>query len=239
MRRKVLTTVGAFVVTASAALTGCAADAGAGPAPPVGTTTGGAPDISFVPAAPTSPAVVPGTVVMIIRHGEKPDGSDEGVDAQGRTDDSSLTAVGWERAHRLVDLFDPPQSAPRAGLGRPTAIYAAGSTDQAEGQRTRETVSPLAEALGIPVDTDFGRSDEKKLAKEVAGRSGSTLISWQHGGIPAIVDAFPHVSPDPPADWPDDRFDVVWTLTRTTGGWHFAQLPERILPQDQTGGISG
>ena len=65
------------------------------------------------------------------------------------------------------------------------------------------------------------------------------MVSWQHGGIPEIVDAFPHVTPDPPEDWPDDRYDVVWTLTKNADGWHFAQLPERVLPQDQIRVIDG
>jgi broad specificity phosphatase PhoE len=175
---------------------------------------------------------------MVIRHGEKPDGSAPGVDAQGKTDDSSLTATGWERAHRLVELFDPAQGPARPGLVRPTAIYAAGVTDEAEGQRTRETVTPLADALGIPVDTYYGRSDEKKLVKEVVDRPGPSLISWQHGGIPDIARAFPGVTPTPPKDWPDDRFDVVWTFTKTPDGWRFAQLPELLLPQDQAGVIA-
>jgi len=237
MRQIVVRTMTAVAVTAaSAALTGCGGDTATGTQPPpvVVTTADGA---SIV--GPTSEAPDPGTVVMIIRHGEKPDGSLPGVDAQGNTDDSSLTEVGWERAHGLVELFAAPQGPVRPGLARPTTIYAAGATDDAEGQRTRETVAPLADALGIPVNTDFGRGDEKKLVKEVVGLPGQTLISWQHGGIPDIVDAFPHVSPHPPTDWPDDRFDVVWTLTRTASGWHFAQLPERVLPQDQTGTIAG
>jgi hypothetical protein len=40
-----------------------------------------------------------------------------------------------------------------------------------------------------------------------------------------------------PQEWPDDRFDVVWSLTETPDGWQFAQLPELVLPQDQTGVI--
>jgi hypothetical protein len=47
------------------------------------------------------------------------------------------------------------------------------------------------------------------------------------------------VTPTPPAQWPDDRFDVVWTLTKTAGGWHFAQLPELLLPQDRADVIAG
>ena len=155
----------------------------------------------------------PRDVVMIIRHGEKPDGSAPGIDEDGNDDDNSLTAIGWQRAHGLVDLFDPARGVPRPGLAVPDRIYAAGATDDGEGQRTRETVAPLATALGIPVDTDLGRGDEKKLVKDILAESGTTLISWQHGGIPTIVDDFPSVSPAPPKEWPDDRFDVVWTLS--------------------------
>lgn len=59
------------------------------------------------------------------------------------------------------------------------------------------------------------------------------LICWAHGELPTIADAFPDVTPTPPKDWPDDRFDVVWTFTKTADGWHFAQLPELVLPQNQ------
>lgn len=191
------------------------------------------------PAAPTAPQpapVPPAAVVMIIRHGEKPEGDDPGLDADGREDEASLTATGWQRARGLVGLFDPPAGTLRAELARPVAIYAAGATDEGEGQRTRETVAPLADALGLTVNTEFGRGDERELARAVeknAERQGATLISWQHGGIPEIVDRFPNVRPAPPKEWPDDRFDVVWVLTRSGDGWRFGQVPERVLPQDR------
>ena len=97
----------------SAAVAGCAG--GARPAPPA--------------------AGAPTTLVMVIRHGEKPDGSHPGVDAQGKPDDSSLTETGWERAKRLVDLFDPLPGPPRPGLATPKAIYAAGGNDAGKGRR--------------------------------------------------------------------------------------------------------
>jgi broad specificity phosphatase PhoE len=210
----------AAVLIASVVLSGCG--------------TGGSP---VAPVSPVSPAptagATPTTLVMIIRHGEKPDDSTSGVDEQGKEDDSSLTEVGWDRARHLVDLFDPAQGPPRPGLGRPTTIYAAGANDDGEGQRTRETVMPLADKLGITVNTSFGKGDEKALVKHVISHPGPTLISWQHGELPNIAEAFPSVTPTPPSEWPDDRFDVVWTLTKTAGGWHFAQLPEQLLPGDQ------
>jgi broad specificity phosphatase PhoE len=185
---------------------------------------------------PTPPAAsaggAPGALVMVIRHGEKPDGSQPGVDAQGTDDDSSLTQVGWKRADRLADLFDPSSGPPRPGLATPKAIYAAGANDDGEGLRPRETVTPLTARLGLTMNTEYGAGDEKKLVEQVITQPGPTLISWQHGGIPDIAKAFPSVTPKPPSDWPDDRFDLVWTFARTADGWQFAQVPELVLPTD-------
>ena len=184
-------------------------------------------------AAASTPDFTPGTVIMVIRHGEKPDGSDPGVDANGNEDDSSLTQIGWERANRLADLFDPHLGPPRPGLATPEAIYAAGANDEGEGLRPRQTVMPLAARLGLTANTSFGAGDEKKLVEQVLTRPGPTLISWQHGGIPDIARAMPAVTPKPPSDWPDDRFDIVWTFTSTPDGWRFAQVPELVLPGDE------
>src|SRR5690242_7692936 len=106
-------------------------------------TTGVASAPAAAPSTAPAASAAPGTVVMVIRHAEKPDGG-PGVDADGKKDDSSLTAVGWQRANLLADLFDPASGQPRAGLVRPAAIYAAGANDDGEGKRPRETVAPLA-----------------------------------------------------------------------------------------------
>lgn len=210
---RVLTAV--MVFTVSVVLSGC------------GTPTSG--------PTPLPPATVaPGTLVMVIRHGEKPDSAHPGVDANGKPDDSSLTAVGWARAHRLVDIFDPGEGPARPGLATPVAIYAAGVTNNGDGLRTRETVQPLADKLGIRADTSYGKGDETALVEHVISRPGPTLICWQHGEIPAVAAAFPGVTPRPPSTWPADQFDVIWTFTSAAGGWHFAQIPERALPQDRT-----
>jgi broad specificity phosphatase PhoE len=234
-RRGVLRALTTIVALAtSAVLAGCATST----TPPPDATAGGVAPSTRPTPGPTSGGVAPGTLVMVIRHGEKPDDdSTSGVDANGDEDDSSMTEVGWDRAHRLVDLFDPAQGSPRPGLARPKTIYAAGANDNGEGQRTRETVMPLADQLGIPVNTSFGKGDEEELVEHVIAQPGPTLISWQHSEIPAIAEAFPSVTPTPPSEWPDDRFDVIWILTRTADGWHFAQLPELVLPQDQASGI--
>jgi broad specificity phosphatase PhoE len=224
MRRTSRVLVGVITLVLSAVLTACATGGSSPPgAAPSPAGSGGT----------SSDVAAQGTVVMVIRHGEKPDGSDPGVDAQGKKDDSSLTAVGWQRAEALADLFDPTSGPLRPGLARPTAIYASGANDDGEGKRPRETVAPLAQRLGITVNTDYGKGDEKALVENATGRPGPVLICWQHGELPDIAAAFPGVTPAPPTDWPGDRFDVIWTFTRTADGWQFAQLPELVLPQDQ------
>src|SRR4051812_1070162 len=167
-RRVVLRLVVALVALAmSAAVAGCTGSPR--PSPPA-----------------ESAGVAPGTRVMVIRHGEKPDDS-PGVDAQGNEDDSSLTATGWERANRLADLFDPVRGPPRPGLATPKAIYAAGANDDGEGLRPRETVMPLVARLGLTMNTSYGKGDEKKLVEQAITQPGPTLISWQHEEIPDIA----------------------------------------------------
>ena len=87
------------------------------------------------------------------------------------------------------------------------------------------------------------RSARPTPGATAGGVAPSTLVMIirhvprQHGEIPPIAAAFPSVTPTPPSQWPDDRFDVVWTLAKTADGWHFAQTPELTLPQDQAGVI--
>jgi hypothetical protein len=198
-----------------------------------------APSVSGPNAATSGPAI--GTVIMIIRHGEKPDDSSPlpGISVTGVEDDSSLTQIGWNRANALVNIFDPAQGPVRPGLARPATIFAAGANEDGEGKRTRETIGPLAHKLGIQMDISYGKGDEESLIAAATSRPGPTLICWQHGEIPAIAEALGSVTPTPPSEWPDERFDVVWTFTKTASGWDFAQVPEMALPTDQATTIGG
>lgn len=174
-----------------------------------------------------------GKLVMIIRHGEKPlkKKGGPGIDPAGNPDDHSLTPVGWQRARALADVFDGQGPTP-AGLTKPASIFAAGANANGQGARTRETVMPLAEKLGVQVNAAYGKGDEQALARAVAAQPGPTLISWQHSEIPDIAQSFGAVNPAPPTEWPDDRYDVVWTLLKTPTGWQFSQIPQMVLPGD-------
>ena len=131
-------------------------------------------------------------LVMVIRHGEKPDDSHPGVDADGKKDDSSLTEIGWERAHRLVDLFDPAQGPAPAGAGPPDGDL--------RGRRERRRRRPADPRDRHAAGRQARHHGEHQLRQGRRGgarqarhsrKPGPTLISWQHGEIPAIAEAFP------------------------------------------------
>lgn len=218
----------AFLMTgvASAALlvAGCAA---------TGETRGAAAAPAAASAAPDAGAA---PMVMIIRHGEKPDGSGpQGVLPSGAVDDHSLTVAGWTRAGALVGLFDPRgTSGPlplRPGLARPAAVMAA-NPDGAS-KRPAQTVTPLAAALGATLDTGLAKGQEKELAARLAAVTQPTLVAWEHESIPAIVAHLGAVDPAPPSSWPGDRFDLVWCFTpRGDGSFAFAQVPQLLLAGD-------
>ena len=172
-------------------------------------------------------------LIMIIRHAEKPAGAEApyGIDVDGNPDKHSLTVRGWMRAGALVPLFAPGSGISRPGLARPTAIFAAGGSG-GEGQRTRETVTPLAARLGLTFDTQYARGSEAALAQACLSQPGPTLICWQHGDIPAILAAFGNVQPEPPEEWSSSRFDLVWILTPSPDGWAFSEVPQSLLDGD-------
>ncbi|MFD4182162.1 histidine phosphatase family protein [Rhodococcus sp. NPDC058514] len=175
------------------------------------------------------------TSIMLIRHAERPEGDEPpfGVDPDGGRCDESLTPVGWQRAAALATLFAPDDGEPPTGLLRPRALFASTPSKKDGSKRSLQTISPLADKLGLEVDTDIGRSEVKALAKRVLRTPGPVLICWQREYLPEIVDALGEVESTPPDPWPEDRFDVVWVLTRNgSDGWAFSQSPQRLLPGD-------
>jgi broad specificity phosphatase PhoE len=104
--------------------------------------------------------------IMIIRHAEKPiSGDSHGVTPDGDHDRASLTVSGWVRAGALIELFASASRAPQRGLGSPERIYAAAFRGD-QSKRAIQTVTPLADHLGIEVDTRYQQGDEAHLAKK-------------------------------------------------------------------------
>jgi broad specificity phosphatase PhoE len=177
------------------------------------------------------------SVIMIVRHAEKPtkENQQHGVRPNGGHDRHSLSVRGWTRAGALVGLFVPQHGEPKAGLRRPDAIYASGHANDGS-HRPVQTVTPLAERLGQHIHHGCGLGEEAALAAKLAAHDGVALVAWHHEAIPGIARSLGAV--DFPQGWPDDRFDVVWTLARDGSGWRFAQVPQLLLAGDRPEPIS-
>lgn len=177
--------------------------------------------------------------LMLIRHAEKPHDDELGVDAHGQPAPGSLSVQGWQRAGALVRLFAPPDGlAPAPHLQTPQRIFAARPTPPHPSTRPRDTVAPLAEALGLAVDERFGVDDPlPPLADALHAIPGAVLLCWRHDELPALAQGLAQgLNPDiaVPPRWPDDRFDLVWVFERTARDWHFVQVPQRVLAGDRT-----
>ncbi|CAI7646413.1 unnamed protein product [Penicillium palitans] len=134
--------------------------------------------------------------VYLIRHGEKPSDGGNGLNAQG-----------LERAQCLREVFG------KNSEYNITHIMA--QTPKSNGKRARpyDTVEPLAKDLGLTVDTSCDRDDPDCVKDVVAGYDGkglaNILICWEHDALTDIAETLG--VKDAPS-YPDDSFDIIWTL---------------------------
>ena len=156
--------------------------------------------------------------IILIRHAEKP------ADA----DDPHLSAAGRDRAARLVKFVTTDPALMK--FGPPVAIFATQTTKHDNGQRTQETVAPLAASLKLAVRTPFLGKDFGALAKIILADpsfAGKTvLVCWNHEEIPALTAAL-GVRPQPPK-WKSKVFDRVYLISYSHGKATLTDLPERL-----------
>jgi len=176
---------------------------------------------------------------MVIRHAEKPGGRFAGVTEWGETNAHGLSVRGWQRAGALCCLFAPAYGPlQNALLAKPAFIFASASVDDptpgnSRSRRSLETVSPLAQRMGVEVGLSFSKGEEKALAEAAQACPGPVLIAWQHENISTIAHAILGAK-IAPQTWPPDRFDVifVFTLDPLAGTYSFAQVPQCLLAGD-------
>jgi hypothetical protein len=157
--------------------------------------------------APTQSLVPRPAQIILIRHAEKP------VDQE----DPHLSPAGVRRATRLVSFITTDPIMTR--FGAPAAVFATRTTKRGNGQRTQETVAPLARALNLQVRTPFVGKDYAKLAKRILANPAfggkSLLICWNREEIPQLAAAL-GVTPAPSA-WNEAVFDRVYVITYRAG----------------------
>jgi hypothetical protein len=186
--------------------------------------------------------------VLIIRHGEKvgnPKKDDDGgndLSIQGSARAAALPSLFVPGQSQLACEFDfdPPSFAcsyekvPLAGtrprFPTPNSIFA---TQQSKNsKRPIETVTPLAIALGLPLNDGFKDKDKDvekmvhAILNDTAFAGKVVLICWHHGKIPDIAKA---LGVSRPPKWDGKVFDRVWQITFPKGKANLEDLPQRLL----------
>jgi hypothetical protein len=173
---------------------------------------------------------------MLLRHAEKPLGAGppHGVTVDGDGDPESLTPRGWQRAGALVGLFVGDQADPPR-LPTPQHLIASQIGPQSLSKRPRETLVPLSELLGLPVDGELQKEQIDELEQAIRRVEGVVLVAWEHHLIPSVAERLARDRSTVPQTWPDDRYDVVWLLEQSVegAGFELRQVPERLLAGDR------
>jgi len=134
-------------------------------------------------------------LIMLIRHGEKI--SDDYTD---------LSPEGKARADCLVNTFGS-----NGIYTTPQKIYAQRPTEQRKSTRPVDTVTPLAQSLGLEIDTTYTSGKFKDLAKYIATSPEEViLVSWANDRIPEIAKQL-GIKKAP--EWKGKVFDDVWVIT--------------------------
>ncbi|MCL6729721.1 phosphoglycerate mutase family protein [Sphingomonas hankyongi] len=132
-------------------------------------------------ALATQPAFA-GETVYVIRHLEKATG-----------DDPALTARGAERADQLAQLLAKANI--KAVFVTPT-------------RRARETATPLANRLGLPV-SEYNPRDVEALAAAVSAAAGPVLIVGHSNTVAALVARF---GGDRPAELTEQDYGTLFVV---------------------------
>jgi hypothetical protein len=158
-------------------------------------------------ARPTPQSASRPAQIIVIRHADEP----------ADPHDPHLSPAGVRRVERLVSFIvnDPTM----ARFGPPVAVFATRTTRHGNGQRTQETVAPLAQALELPVQTPFLAKDYVLLARRILDNPAyvgkTVLVCWNHTEIPLLARAL-GVKPQPPK-WDERVYDQVYVISYDDG----------------------
>jgi hypothetical protein len=163
------------------------------------------------------------TTVMIIRHAEKPENG------------SGLTPQGKARAKAYVGYFEnfSVNGQPKA----PNVLYA--TADSKSSMRPRLTITPLSQALGLPIDHRFADKQTREIADALRteAHGNNVLIAWHHGEIPALIHDLggDPLTLIPGGKWPSEVFGWVVVLQYDHQGQLISSqvVHEHLMPDDQ------
>ena len=132
--------------------------------------------------------------IILMRHADKPDDPD----------DPDLSQAGVARAQHLATYI--PQT-----FGKPDVIIATARSKHSD--RPKETVEPLAKALGMEVESNIKDKDFEELVDELFSnpnyRGKTVVICWHHGTLPEIAARLGAPAGTYPDPWPDETYNVI------------------------------
>jgi len=144
-----------------------------------------------------------------------------------------LSLKGKERAEAFVPFFLGREFL--QDFGPPATIIAHRPSQKEPSRSYIDAVTPLANALGIKVDTQFGHTEYEAMVnyvRDFEDFDGKTiLISWDNDDLALMVALF-GVKPKP-LPWPEQAYDRLWIIDfQQQGKARFKNLPQRLLYGD-------
>jgi hypothetical protein len=131
-------------------------------------------------------------------------------------------------------LAQAPADAP-TGIRRPERILATKPSAEAKSRREIDTAEPIGRRLRVLVDSEVARGDEELIRESILCDARPTLVVWHHGAMGHLVRGFPIANAtEVPHHWPDERFDLVWVLSRAAAEpeYSFASVDQALLDGD-------
>jgi hypothetical protein len=119
-------------------------------------------------------------------------------------DDPHLDPAGFMRAQKLVTYI--PET-----FGAPDATIAA--ADSHHSVRPRETVTPLADSIPLPVLTPYADAQFTELAAKLLDPNAFPqkliVVCWHHGELPQLMAALGAPADSYPQSWDPEVFNLI------------------------------
>ena len=179
------------------------------------------------------------SLVICLRHGEKPGDAEDkddpvgpggpGLDQCGRVDRHALTLRGWQRAGALAGTA---LCGCLDGLERAPAILVPSYKDDYKGHRSFQTMLPLSARLGVEPRPVCRADEVDELTKQLEALEGVVVVCWEHDALAQLAQG---LTGDAELDWPGRRFDVLWLVApgETANDKRFEERDQRLLAGDR------
>ncbi|GAA5877746.1 hypothetical protein JCM3774_000743 [Rhodotorula dairenensis] len=138
--------------------------------------------------------------VLLFRHGEKRSDTSIGLSEKGKKRAQCLRKKLGKKSRHNIGLI----------------LAEAYNPDTGKRRRPFDTVKGLAHDLGLKVDLSCEADDFECVSDRVedyarSGGKGDIAICWKHSYLHKIAR---ELGAKKTAPYPDDRYDIIWTLTR-------------------------